>query len=484
MSAHISNIRPEPDQVLVDIVDYVLAHQQITSALAYETARHCLIDTLGCGLEALEYPACTKLLGPIVPGTVVPNGAKVPGTPYQLDPVQAAFNIGTMIRWLDFNDTWLAAEWGHPSDNLGGILATADWLSRNAVAAGRKPLTMRDVLTGMIQAHEIQGCLALENSFNKVGLDHVVLVKVASTAVVARLLGLTRDEIVNAVSLAWVDGQSLRTYRHAPNTGSRKSWAAGDATSRAVRLALIAKTGEMGYPGVLSAKTWGFYDVLFKGQSFKFQRPYGSYVMENVLFKISFPAEFHSQTAVEAGMALHAQLHKIDKTVDDIERVTIRTHEACIRIIDKQGPLNNPADRDHCIQYMVAVPMIFGRLAAGDYEDSVANDPRIDALRDRIVCVEDPRFTADYHDPEKRSIANALTVAFKDGTSLAEVVVEYPIGHKRRRGDGIPLLEAKFRTNLARRFAQKQQQAILDVSLDARKLEAMPVHEYVDLYAA
>jgi len=484
MSAHISNIRPEPDQVLVDIVDYVLAHQQITSALAYETARHCLIDTLGCGLEALEYPACTKLLGPIVPGTVVPNGAKVPGTPYQLDPVQAAFNIGTMIRWLDFNDTWLAAEWGHPSDNLGGILATADWLSRNAVAAGRKPLTMRDVLTGMIQAHEIQGCLALENSFNKVGLDHVVLVKVASTAVVARLLGLTRDEIVNAVSLAWVDGQSLRTYRHAPNTGSRKSWAAGDATSRAVRLALIAKTGEMGYPGVLSAKTWGFYDVLFKGQSFKFQRPYGSYVMENVLFKISFPAEFHSQTAVEAGMALHAQLHKIGKTVDDIERVTIRTHEACIRIIDKQGPLNNPADRDHCIQYMVAVPMIFGRLAAGDYEDSVANDPRIDALRDRIVCVEDPRFTADYHDPEKRSIANALTVAFKDGTSLAEVVVEYPIGHKRRRGDGIPLLEAKFRTNLARRFARKQQQAILDVSLDARKLEAMPVHEYVDLYAA
>ena len=484
MSAHISNIRPEPDQVLVDIVDYVLAHQQITSALAYETARHCLIDTLGCGLEALEYPACTKLLGPIVPGTVVPNGAKVPGTPYQLDPVQAAFNIGTMIRWLDFNDTWLAAEWGHPSDNLGGILATADWLSRNAVAAGRKPLTMRDVLTGMIQAHEIQGCLALENSFNKVGLDHVVLVKVASTAVVARLLGLTRDEIVNAVSLAWVDGQSLRTYRHAPNTGSRKSWAAGDATSRAVRLALIAKTGEMGYPSVLSAKTWGFYDVLFKGQPFKFQRPYGSYVMENVLFKISFPAEFHSQTAVEAGMALHAQLHKIGKTVDDIERVTIRTHEACIRIIDKQGPLNNPADRDHCIQYMVAVPMIFGRLTAGDYEDSVANDPRIDALRDRIVCVEDPRFTADYHDPEKRSIANALTVAFKDGTSLAEVVVEYPIGHKRRRGDGIPLLEAKFRTNLARRFAQKQQQAILDVSLDAKKLEAVPVHEYVDLYAA
>jgi 2-methylcitrate dehydratase len=484
MSAHISNVRPEPDQVLVDIVDYVLAHQQITSALAYETARHCLIDTLGCGLEALEYPACTKLLGPVVPGTVVPNGAKVPGTPHQLDPIQAAFNIGTMIRWLDFNDTWLAAEWGHPSDNLGGILATADWLSRNAVAAGRAPLTMRDVLTGLIQAHEIQGCLALENSFNKVGLDHVVLVKVASTAVVARLMGLSRDEIINAVSLAWVDGQSLRTYRHAPNTGSRKSWAAGDATSRAVRLALIAKTGEMGYPSVLTAKTWGFYDVLFKGQPFRFQRPYGSYVMENVLFKISFPAEFHSQTAVEAGMTLHAQLQKSGKTVDDIGKVTIRTHEACIRIIDKKGPLDNPADRDHCIQYMVAVPMIFGRLTAGDYEDSVANDPRIDALRDKIVCVEDPKFTADYHDPEKRSIANALTVEFKDGTSFSEIVVEYPIGHKRRRADGIPLLEAKFRTNLARRFAQKQQQAILDVSLDAKKLEAMPVNEYVDLYAA
>jgi len=484
MSAHISNVRPEPDQVLVDIVDYVLDHQQITSALAYETARHCLIDTLGCGLEALEYPACTKLLGPVVPGAVVPHGAKVPGTPYQLDPIQAAFNIGTMIRWLDFNDTWLAAEWGHPSDNLGGILATADWLSRNAVAAGRKPLAMRDVLTAMIQAHEIQGCLALENSFNKVGLDHVVLVKVASTAVVARLMGLSRDEIVNAVSLAWVDGQSLRTYRHAPNTGSRKSWAAGDATSRAVRLALIAKTGEMGYPSVLTAKTWGFYDVLFKGQPFKFQRPYASYVMENVLFKISFPAEFHSQTAVEAGMALHAQLKQAGKTVEDIERVTIRTHEACIRIIDKKGPLANPADRDHCIQYMVAVPMIFGRLTAADYEDSVASDPRIDALRDKIVCVEDPRFTADYHDPEKRSIANALTVAFKDGTGFSEVVVEYPIGHRRRRVDGIPLLEAKFRTNLARRFAHRQQQAILDVSLDAKKLEAMPVHEYVDLYAA
>ena len=481
MSSHISNVRPEPDQVLVDIADYVINYE-IKSPLAYETARNCLIDTLGCGLEALEYPACKKLLGPVVPGTVVPNGAKVPGTQFQLDPIQAAFNIGTMIRWLDFNDTWLAAEWGHPSDNLGGILATADWLSRNAVAMGKAPLTMRDVLTAMIKAHEIQGCIALENSFNKVGLDHVVLVKVASTAVVAQMLGLTRDEIINAVSLAWVDGQSLRTYRHAPNTGSRKSWAAGDATSRAVRLALIAKTGEMGYPSVLSAKTWGFYDVLFKGQPFKFQRPYGSYVMENVLFKISFPAEFHSQTAVECAMDIHEKLKSAGKSADDIKKITIRTHEACIRIIDKKGPLNNPADRDHCIQYMVAVPILFGRLTAGDYEDSIANDPRIDVLRDKMECVEDTTFTKDYHDPEKRSIANALTVEFKDGSKLDEIVCEYPIGHKRRRGDGIPLLEDKFRTNLARMFPARQQQRILDVSLDQQALEKLPVHEYVDLY--
>jgi 2-methylcitrate dehydratase len=480
-TTHISNVRPQPDQVLSDIADYVLNYT-IHSDLAYETARNCLIDTLGCGLEALEYPACTKLLGPIVPGTTVPHGAKVPGTQFQLDPVQAAFNIGTMIRWLDFNDTWLAAEWGHPSDNLGGTLATADWLSRTAVAAGKAPLTMHDVLTAMIKAHEIQGCIALENSFNKVGLDHVVLVKVASTAVVAQMLGLNRDEIINALSLAWVDGQSLRTYRHAPNTGSRKSWAAGDATSRAVRLALIAQTGEMGYPSVLSAKTWGFYDVLFKGQPFKFQRPYGSYVMENVLFKISFPAEFHSQTAVECAMQIHETLKQNGKSVDDIKRITIRTHEACIRIIDKKGPLNNPADRDHCIQYMVAVPLLYGRLTAADYEDNLAHDPRIDELRDKIVCVEDTTFTTDYHNPEKRAIANALTVEFNDGTALDEVVCEYPIGHKRRREDGIPLLEAKFRTNLARRFPEKQQQRILDVSLNQTQLEHMPVHEYVDLY--
>jgi len=480
VSAPISNERPNPDKVIVDIVDYATSYQ-IQSELAYETARHCLIDTLGCGLEALEYPACTKLLGPIIPGTIVPNGAKVPGTQFQLDPVQAAFNLGAMIRWLDFNDTWLAAEWGHPSDNLGGILAVADWLSRTAVTVGKPPLLMKQVLSAMIKAHEIQGCIALENSFNKVGLDHVLLVKVASTAVVAQLLDLTREESIAAVSLAWVDGQSLRTYRHAPNTGSRKSWAAGDATSRAVRLALIAKTGEMGYPSVLTAKTWGFYDVSFRGQEFRFQRPYGSYVMENVLFKISYPAEFHSQTAVEAAMTLYGKLQTAGKSSDNIRRITICTHEACLRIIDKRGPLNNPADRDHCIQYMAAIPLLFGRLTAADYEDRVASDPRIDALRDKMETVEVPQFTADYHDPEKRSIANSLRVELADGTVLEETV-EYPIGHKRRRADGIPLLEAKFRTNLARRFPAKQQTKILDVSLDQSSLEKMPVHEYVDLY--
>ena len=474
--------RPNPDQVLVDIADYIRS-APIDSALAIETARHCLLDTLGCGLEALEYPACTKLLGPLVPGTIVPNGARVPGTRFQLDPVQAAFNIGAMIRWLDFNDTWLAAEWGHPSDNLGAILAVADWLARNAGGTGKKPPLMRDVLIAMIKAHEIQGVLALENSFNRVGLDHVVLVKVASTAVVAQMLGLDREQIINAISLAWVDGQSLRTYRHAPNAGSRKSWAAGDATSRAVRLALIAKTGEMGYPSVLTAKTWGFYDVSFKGQPFKISRPYGSYVMENVLFKISFPAEFHSQSAVEAAMTLHGQLKAMGRSAEDIEHISIRTHEACIRIIDKKGPLANPADRDHCIQYMVAVPLLFGRLTAADYEDGIASDPRIDALRARIDCIEDPAFTRDYLDPQKRSIANALTLTLKEGKKLPEIVVEYPIGHRRRRADGIPLLLAKFRTNLARRFPQSQQQSILAASLDADRLGSMPVCDYVDLYA-
>ena len=470
----------EYDRVIVDIVDYVRDFA-IESELAYTTARHCLIDTLGCGFEALEYPACTKLLGPVVQGTVVPNGAKVPGTQFQMDPVQAAFSLGAMIRWLDFNDTWLAAEWGHPSDNLGGILAVADWLSRNAVAAGKAPLTMRQVLTAMIKAHEIQGCIALENSFNQVGLDHVVLVKVASTAVVSQLLGLSREEMLAAVSLAWVDGQSLRTYRHAPNTGSRKSWAAGDATSRAVRLALMAGTGEMGYPSALTAKTWGFYDVSFGGRAFEFQRAYGSYVMENVLFKISFPAEFHSQTAVEAAMTLHGRLLSMGKSAAEIRSLTIGTHAACLRIIDKKGPLNNPADRDHCIQYMIAVPLLHGRLTASDYEDEVACDPRIDLLREAMATEEVAAFTRDYFDPEKRSIANRLTMVLADGTVLEETV-EYPIGHRRRRADGIPLLEAKFRKNLARRFPARQQERILAASGDQKRLEDRPVHEYVDLF--
>ena len=478
MSSHITKSNQPYDQEIIDIVDYV-EHYEIKSPVAYETAWNCFMDTLGCGLEALEYEACTKLLGPVVEGVSVANGVKVPGTNYVLDPVQGAFNIGAMIRWLDFNDTWLAAEWGHPSDNLGAILATADWLSRTT----DKKFTIKDVLTAMIKAHEIQGCIALENSFNKVGLDHVVLVKVASTAVVAQMMGLTREQILAAVSLAWVDGQSLRTYRHFPNAGSRKSWAAGDATSRAVRLALIAKTGEMGYPSVLTAKTWGFYDVSFKGNAFKFQRPYGSYVMENVLFKISFPAEFHSQTAVEAAMTLHTAMVAAGKTQADIKKVTIRTHEACIRIIDKKGPLNNPADRDHCIQYMVAVPLIFGRLTARDYEDNIAADPRIDALREKIICVEDATFTADYHDPAKRSIANAMTIEFTDGSVLGEEVVEYPIGHARRRTAGIPLLIEKYKTNLARIFDAPTQAKILALSLDYEKLSTTPVDEFMDLMA-
>ena len=475
MSSHISNVRPKPDKVLSLIAGYVKDYE-IESKDAYTTARYCLMDTLGCGFEALEYPACTKLLGPIVKGTSVPKGARVPGTQFQLDPVQAAFNIGAMIRWLDFNDTWLAAEWGHPSDNLGGILATADWLSRNG-----KKFTVKDVLTAMIKAHEIQGVLALENSFNRVGLDHVVLVKVASTAVISSLLNLSNEETINAISQAWVDGQSLRTYRHAPNTGSRKSWAAGDATSRAVRLALISQTGEMGYPSVLTARGWGFYDVLFKGKPFRFQRPFGSYVMENILFKISFPAEFHSQTAVECAMQIFQELKSSGRKVEDIRKIRIRTHEAAIRIIDKKGPLNNPADRDHCIQYMIAVPLLFGRLTAGDYEDGVASDVRIDQLRSKMTCVEDKQFTRDYHNPAKRSIANGLTVELKDGSKLKEVVCEYPVGHQRRRKEGMPMLVEKFRTNLARRFPAKQQKAILELCLDQKRLEQTPVNEFVDL---
>jgi 2-methylcitrate dehydratase len=478
MSSHITKSNVPYDKEIIDIVDYVMNYE-IKSPVAYETAWNCFLDTLGCGLEALEYPACTKLLGPVAPGVTVKNGVKVPGTKFELDPVQGAFNIGAMIRWLDFNDTWLAAEWGHPSDNLGGILAIADWLSRTT----DKKLTIKDVLTAMIKAHEIQGCIALENSFNKVGIDHVILVKVATTAVVAGMLGLNRDQILAAVSLAWVDGQSLRTYRHFPNAGSRKSWAAGDATSRGVRLALLASTGEMGYPTALTAKIWGFYDASFRGNSFTFQREYGSYVMENILFKISFPAEFHSQTAVEAAMTLHSQLEAKGLSASDIKKVTIRTHEACIRIIDKKGPLNNPADRDHCIQYMVAVPLIFGRLTARDYEDDIASDARIDALREKITCVEDTSYTADYHDPAKRSIANAITIELNDGTVLDEVAVEYPIGHARRREAGIPLLIEKFKINLNRIYEKGQQDKILALSLDYDKLTRTPVNEFMDMLA-
>ena len=477
MSSHTLKSNQPYDQEIQDIVDYALNYE-VKSELAYKTAWSGMLDTIGCGLESLEYEACTKLLGPLVAGTKVENGVRVPGTNYELDVVQGAFNIGTAIRWLDFNDTWLAAEWGHPSDNLGSILAVADWLNRS----GAKKLTVKDVLTAMIKAHEIQGCIALENSFNKVGLDHVILVKVASTAVVCQMMGLNRDQTLAAVSLAWVDGQSLRTYRHYPNAGSRKSWAAGDATSRAVRLALMAKVGEMGVPSVLTAKTWGFYDVSFKGNKFKFQRPYGSYVMENVLWKISFPAEFHSQTACEAAFTLHSWMKANGKTSDDIKQVTIRTHEACIRIIDKKGPLNNPADRDHCIQYMVAVPLIFGRLTAKDYEEEIAADPRIDALRDKITCVEDTQFTADYHDPEKRSIANAMTIEFNDGSKTDEVVVEYPVGHKRRREEGLPLLVDKYKTNLRRIFDAKQVAKIEEATLNYDQLLAMPADEFLSLY--
>ncbi|MCP3775758.1 bifunctional 2-methylcitrate dehydratase/aconitate hydratase [Paenibacillus sp. MZ04-78.2] len=478
MSSYISNDRPETDRVIAEIANYVFDYR-VESEEALQTARLCLMDTLGCGLLALRYPECTKHLGPVVPGTVVPNGSRVPGTQFQLDPVAAAFNFGCMIRWLDYNDTWLAAEWGHPSDNLGGILAVADYISRNRAAEGREPLTMRTVLESMVKAHEIQGVLALENSFNRVGLDHVILVKVATTAVVAGMLGATREEIANAVSNAWVDGHALRTYRHAPNTGSRKSWAAGDATSRGVRLAMMALKGEMGYGSALTAPTWGFYDVLFKGNAFKFQRPYGSYVMEHVLFKISFPAEFHAQTAVECALQLHPQ---VQHRIDEIKSVVITTHESAIRIIDKKGPLHNPADRDHCIQYMTAIGLLFGELTADHYEDTAAVDPRIDRLRDKMTVVEDKRYSQEYHDVGKRSIANAVQVFFEDGSSTEKVEVEYPIGHRRRRAEGIPLLEQKFARNLATRFPRKQTAAIHELCLRQERLEAVPVHEFVDLF--
>ena len=470
----------EPDRLLVDIAEYALSTDP-ASPEALETAGWCLADTLGCGLESLGYPACTRLLGPVVPGTVVPGGVPVPGTSYVLDPIKAAFDIGAMVRWLDFNDTWLAAEWGHPTDNLGGLLATADWVSRQALARGEAPLLVGDLLAALVKTHEIQGVLALANSFNRVGLDHVVLVKVASTALCTALLGGTHEQVVNALSQAWVDGQSLRTYRHFPNAGSRKSWAAGDATSRAVRFAMISVAGEMGIPTVLTARTWGLYDVLFGGKPLVLERPFGSYVMENVLFKIRYPAEFHAQTAVECALALHGE---VAGRLDEVERVVIRTHESAIRIIDKGGPLANPADRDHCMQYMVAVPLIHGRLTAADYEDDVAADPRIDALREKIECVEDPDLSQAYIDPERRAIGNAVQVFFADGSATREIAVDYPVGHRRRRAEGIPLLEEKFRRNLARVFAPERQRAIADLMLDRERLAATAVPALMDLLAA
>ena len=467
--------RPAPDRVLVDIASYA-RDARITSDVAYETARYCLMDTLACGFQALSFPACTRMLGPVVPGATMAGGARVPGTSYELDPVQAAFNVGAMIRWLDFNDTWLAAEWGHPSDNLGGILAVADWQARKASGEGRAPPTVRDVLTAMIKAHEIQGVTALENAYNRVGLDHVILVRVATTAVACAMLGGTLDQVVNAVSNAWIDGGALRTYRHAPNTGSRKSWAAGDATSRGVRHALIALTGEMGYPSALSAPKWGFYDVLFRGNPFAYKQGFGSYVMENVLFKISYPAEFHAQTAVECAMRLHASVRE---RVQDVERIVIETQEPGVRIIDKTGPLSNPADRDHCIQYMVAVPLVFGRLTAADYEDAVANDPRIDALRARMEVRENPQFTADYYAADKRFIGNAIQVFFRDGTSTERIQVDTPIGHRRRRAEGYPLLVEKFRASLPPVFPEKQRRRIEALFADPAKLDATTVDDFV-----
>ena len=473
------NVRSAPDSLLIKIAEYV-SNSKIESELAFSTARNCLIDTIGCGLLALTFPACTKMLGPIVPETHVPNGVRVPGTNFLLDPVKGAFDIGCIIRWLDYNDTWLAAEWGHPSDNLGAILSVADYVSQQNIASKKDPLIMRDVLEFMIMAHEIQGVLALTNSFNRVGLDHVVLVKVASTAVATKLLGGDIDQIMDAVSQAWVDGQSLRTYRHAPNAGSRKSWAAGDATSRAVRLALITLSGEMGYPSVLSVPTWGFEDVSFKGEKLSLSQSFGSYVMENVLFKISFPAEFHAQTAVEAAVKLHPEvIEKLDK----ISKIEVTTHESAIRIISKSGDLNNPADRDHCLQYMIAIGLIFGDLVAEHYEDDIADDPRIDALREKMIIKEDPRYTKEYLEADKRSIANKIQISFKDGSSTNAIEVEYPIGHKRRREEGIPILENKFKNNLLKIFDQKKVKKILSKCLNQDSLESMTVLEFQEMFS-
>jgi 2-methylcitrate dehydratase len=465
--------RPQPDPLLLDIAEYVLS-TGIESTEAYDTARLCLMDSLGCMMLALNFPACTKLLGPVVPGAEMKSGVRVPGTKYALDPVQAAFNIGALVRWLDFNDTWLAAEWGHPSDNIGAILACAQYQSQ----ISNREFQIKDVLTAMIKAHEIQGVLALENAFNRVGLDHVLLVRIASTAVAIAMLGGTQEQIVNALSNAFIDGGALRTYRHAPNTGSRKSWAAGDATSRAVRHALIALTNEIGYPTALSAKTWGFYDCLFKGERFSIARPLGSYVMEHVLFKVSFPAEFHAQTAVECAIALHP---KVKEKLNQIDRIVIETQESAVRIINKTGPLNNPADRDHCIQYMVAIPLIHGTLTAQHYEDDAARDPRIDALRLKMQVIENPRYSKDYLDPEKRSIANAIQIFFTDGSKTDRIEVEYPIGHRRRRKESIPLLWDKFKSALATRFDEKRIKPIVKVFENPTQLDATPVDKLMDL---
>jgi 2-methylcitrate dehydratase len=479
MSSSESNVRPAPDPELTAIADYVL-RTDVGSNEAFDTARYCLMDSLGCAMLALNYPACQRHLGPLVTGTVVPHGARVPGTPYQLDPVKAAFDIGCAIRWLDYNDTWLAAEWGHPSDNLGAILAVADYQSRRALAEGKAALTVRDVLAVAIQAHEIQGVLALENSFNRVGLDHVVLVKLASTAVATRLLGGTRGQIIDALSQAWVDGQSLRTYRHSPNAGPRKSWAAGDAASRAVRLALMTLAGEPGLASPLSAPKWGFCDVSYRGQKLRLARPFGCYVMENILFKVAYPAEFHAQTAAECGVRLHPA---VKDRLDQVARVLLTTQESAIRIISKTGPLHNPADRDHCLQYIVAVALIYGELTADHYEDKIAADPRIDALRGKMEVVEEPRYSREYLEPDKRSIANAVQVFFKDGSSTPKVEIEYPLGHRRRRAEGIPLLVRKFHDNLAMRFPPGKAQAIADLMVDRRRLEATPVTVLMDLLA-
>lgn len=473
-----TNNRPQPDQVLSDIADYVCEFD-IQSSEAYDTARNCLIDTLGCGLLALNFPECTKLLGPLVDGTIVPHGARVPGTKLRLDPIKAAWDIGCTIRWLDFNDTWLAAEWGHPSDNLGAILAVADHLSQKNLANGKPPLLMRDVLTAMIKAHEIQGVIALKNSFNRVGLCHVLLVRVASTAVVTKMLGGDRQQIIDAVSQAWLDGSSLRTYRHSPNAGPRKSWAAGDATSRAVRLADLTMRGEIGYPSALSAKTWGFYDVSFGGNSFVFDQEYGSYVMENILFKISFPAEFHSQTAAEAAVKLH---RFVKDRLREIEKIVVHTHESAIRIISKSGPLNNPADRDHCLQYMIAVPLIFGDLVAENYEDEFhENNPLIDELRSKMEIYENAKYTKEYLEPEKRSIANSLQVFFTDGTQTDAIEINYPVGHKKRRQEGIPMLEQKFKSNLRTRFPEDQCNEIFRLCANQEQLEKTSVSHFMEM---